>query len=41
MVQSDFRIGILGVHMAREAQTWFHQKEREAKERAEPYDPLG
>lgn len=41
MVQSDFRIGILGVHMAREAQTWFHQKEREAKERDEPYDPLG
>ncbi|MBD80922.1 MAG: hypothetical protein CL840_18540 [Crocinitomicaceae bacterium] len=40
-VQSDFRIGILGMHMAREIQTWFHQTERSTKGRQEPYDPMG
>lgn len=41
MVQSDFRLGIFGMYMAREIQTWFHEKERETKRRNEPYEPKG
>ena len=41
MIQSDFRMGVFGMQMAREIQTWFHKTEREAKGRVEPYEPKG